>query len=331
MRERLRNRCKWVREHGAGAAALLALLALVALLVLQLVQGPPDGTTLVLIAAIALLLFGLLAPAETNRVFQRMTNLKVAGVLEIGMQSVTRAEILSPPLIEDENLAGGRKGRTYAEVVDEVEDKLRFVQAITHMHDETARDRSERQIALWLGGERLLSEEEAEFALDLVSNRELGIEALPKREREQFLDAAWPFAERFRFRAWDQFVRRRLQKHEWVIADFPQGRDHLPDFLAHRDGRWALISTKVGEVGGYPYTSTRDRLEKAKPAAPIDGRCIVFPGGDRGATVVGEDDTGKGSQVKVLDLVHLLENPGRAFTDNPWNDDSRQGVQPDGA
>jgi hypothetical protein len=312
-------------KSGVGTAAAVALTATVALIVLQLVQGPPDSTTLVLAAFAAVLLFALFAPAETNRFFQRMTNLKVAGVLEIGMQTVARAEILRPPPVEDEKVETIGEGKDLAEVVDEIEDKLRFVHAIVYMHDPSPPRRSEWQIALWLGAEGIFGDTEVQFVLDLLSKRELGVEALPERERAELLDAAWTFAVRFRFRAWDRFVRLQLQRDGWVIADFSQDKDHQADFLAYRDGKWALVATKVGEIGGYPYATTRERLEETKSDVTLSGWCVVFPGGDRDATVVSKKDgSGKGSKVKVLDLVHLLEKPERAFEGNPWNDDYEQ-------
>lgn len=104
------------RGHGepkgrVAIAAGVALGGVAILLVVQLVQGPPDSTTLILAAFAALLLFIWLAPSETSRFFRRMSNLKVAGVLEIGMQTVARAEVLKPPPVGDEKRPPDREGR----------------------------------------------------------------------------------------------------------------------------------------------------------------------------------------------------------------------------
>jgi hypothetical protein len=309
----------------SALAAGLALGVVAILLVVQLVQGPPDSTTLILAAFAALLLFVWLAPGETSRFFRRMSNLKVAGVLEIGMQTVARAEELKPPPIGDEPPPLDREGKGLTEIVAELKRRLRFVHAIVHMHTDPCPQRSEWQVALWLSVEGLLSENESRFVLDLLSDRELGVEALPDREREDLLDAAWTFAARFGFMVWDRYVRAELQKAGWVVADFPQPRDRQADFLAYRDGKWAVIATKVGEPGGYRYRTTRRRLEGMDPNVELDGWLIVFPGGDRKASVVSaKDGSGADSKVKVLDLTHLLEKPERAFKGNDWNDDSER-------
>jgi hypothetical protein len=305
-------------------AARIALAGVVAVTVVQLAQGPPDSTTLILAAFAALLLFIWLAPAETSRFFRRMSNLKVAGVLEIGMQTVARAEVLKAPPVEDERPPPDREGRGLKEIVAEVESKLRFIHAIVYMYVEPRPQRSEWQIALWLSVEGLLKDNESRFVLDLISRRQLGIDALPDREREEFLDAAWTFAARFHFTVWDRHVRSELQKAGWTVADFPQAKDRQADFLAHRDGKWARMASKVGEMGGYRYRTTRKRLEGEDLGVDLAGWCIVFPGGDRKASVVAKDGAGQGSRVKVLALKHLLENPDRAFQGNEWNDDSER-------
>jgi hypothetical protein len=326
----LKNSLKYVRRHEARLAAALGLIGVTYLIVEELSRDPADQSglttaTLILIVLAALLLFLLVAPGSMRDLFQRMANLKVAGVLEVGLQTVARAEILQPPAIGDEQDPPERNGEKLRDIVKKVESKLRFLHVIIHMHADPRPIRSERQIARWLEMEDLLTADEAQFALDLISKRELGIEALAEQEREELLDAAWAFAVRFSFTVWDRYVRRQLQNDGWVVADFPQTRDHQPDFLAHRDGRWAVMATKVGEKGGYSYVTTRNRLENMRQKVSLAGWCIVFPGGDRKATVISEDGaSGRDSKVKVLDLEHLLGTPDRAFADNSWNDDYQQ-------
>jgi hypothetical protein len=320
------TRCKrWVAEHGVGVAAGVALVGIVTLLVLQLVQGPPDSTTLVLAAAVGTLLFGLLAPAESSRFFQRMTNLKVAGVLEIGLEKVIRAETVRPPGDESDQVVARRGSEDYDEIVKELKTKLRFVHAITHMHDRVPRQDEYRQITFTLAAEGLLRDDEPQFVLDLISGRDLGVEALPEKPKAEFLDAAWSFAARLGFVIWDRFVRDELTNRGWVVADFQQGKGHRPDFLAYWEaaGKWALMSARVGEVEEpFPYPRVRDRLESAEVNVPVDGRCIVVPAPHptvkqrvRLATVV-KDGKGTESEVKVLRLQgSLLEHPERAFDD----------------
>ena len=77
-----------------------------------------------------------------------------------------------------------------------------------------------------------------------------------------------------------------------------------------------------GKGDPWPYAATRNRLAREKFKVPIEGRCIVIPGGDRSATVV-KDGKGADSKVKVLQLQgSLREDPERAFDRSKWNDDA---------
>lgn len=324
MRKWGKRRRESLRRVGPSLAAAVGLAAVVALTVVQLDQGPPDSTTLALVGVGVPLLFGLLAPAETGDFLRRITSFKVAGVVEVGMETVVRAESVRPPGDEGDGIVAAREGQDYKAIVVELRKRIRFVHAITDLKDEIEREDAYELIVHTLAAERLLDEDKTRFALDLLSGRDWGLSELPRRAREEFLDAAWSFATRFHFGVWDRYVRSELTKQGWVIADYPQEPGHRKDFLACWQGRWALMTARVGGSSKpWRYPASRRRLAKTKQKTKIEGWCIVIPGGDRSATVISKKGTGGRSKVKVLKLQgSLRENPERAFRDSDWNQDA---------
>jgi hypothetical protein len=311
-------------EGRPGAAALIALGGTVALIVVQLAQSPPDSTTLILAGLATVLLFTFFAPRETSHFFRRMTNLKVVGVVEIALGTVARAETISPPGIEDDE-AKPRNGEELPEAVATLKEKIRFVHAITHLRDEIDNETSYREIVHMLAAEHLLRPNEAQFVLDLLAERDLGLDDLPGKALEKFLDATWSFSSRFGLVVWDRYVRSELWKEGWVVADFWQSSRFRPDFLACWRGEWVVMAARVGETERPShYPTTRKRLEKRSFKVDLAGRCIVTPGGDRLATVQSKKGSGSDSEVKVLELGALREGPSRAFTRNVWNDDANR-------
>lgn len=324
MGERVTRRWEDLGRAGPPIAAAIGLAAVVALIVVQLDQSSPDSTTLALVGVGIPLLFGLLAPGETGELLRRMTSFKVAGVVEVGMDTVVRAELAKPPGDEGDGIVALRNGQDYKAIVGELQKRIQFVHAITDLKEEIEREDAHELIVHTLAAERLLDTEKTRFALDLLSGRDWGLPEVPRRAREEFLDAAWSFATRFHFGIWDRYVRSELTKRGWVIADFPQEPGHRKDFLACWDGRWALMTARVGgHSKPWRYPTSRQRLAKTKKKTKIEGWCIVIPGGDRTATVVSKKGTGTDSRVKILKLQgSLRENPGRAFRDNDWNQDA---------
>jgi hypothetical protein len=296
----------------------------VAVLTIQLRAGSPDGTSLALLALAVALVFGLLAPRQTARTIERVTNFKLGGMLEIGFNAAVQAEMVKVPAYEEDGAAEERDSQGYPEIVKELKRRLRFVHAITDYGKAIGREDSYRELVHALAADHLLDHDQAQFALDLVSERDLGLSALPTAALEEFLDAAWSFAARFAFVVWDRYVRDELWERGWVVADFRQSPGHRRDFLACWNGRWILMSARVGgEKRPYRYVETRNRLERSEFQVAVAGRCIVLPGRDRQGTVVGKKGTGTDSPVKVLEWQgSLREHPERALVGNPCNQDA---------
>lgn len=323
----------WERllKNAARFAAAIALAAVIYLIDLQLEKKSPDSTTLALVGLGTALLFGVLAPSATGALLKRMTSFKVAGVIEVGMDTAVLAEIVRPPDGEGDGIQSKRNGRDYDDIVKRLKTRMRFVYMITDLSERIESKRSYDEIAHALAADHLLSSEEARFVLDLLSGRDWGLAELPSKAKEEFLDSAWSFADRFHFGVWDRYLRRDLMKRGWMVSDYPQSPGHRRDFLASWNGGRVLMAARVGRPEDpWEYPVTRNRLAKKKMDPPIAGRCIVIPGLDREATVVKkEDDSGRGSCVKVLKLGSLRENPERAFLHNRWNDDAEQRSQVD--
>lgn len=321
---------RWTRKPATKAAAAVSLAGVIAVIVIQLDEGSPDTTTVVLVCLAIGLVFGLLAPRQAAVVAARATRVKV-GLIEIGLTAVATAEQVRPPGDEGDGIVVQRDGQGYPEVVEKLKEKLRFVHSITSVREEIEDERSYYDIAYQLRTWHLLDDSEAQFVLDLLAKRDLGLSAVSASAREEFLDASWTFAARFGNVTWDRFVRRELWNSGWTIADFRQSRGHRRDFLAFWQGHWVVMAARVGEVSyPYCYKSTRKRLAKlseAKLNVAIEGRCVVIPGtpGDRQATVVEEKDRDVDPNVKVLKLQHsLLQDPGRALESNSCNQDAQR-------
>jgi len=330
MRQRWTKAKRRWRRRPAAAASAVGFLAVLAVIVVKLAQDPPDAGTLALLILALMLLFGAVAPEATGAMVDRMTNFRLAGVVEVGLQTVVRAENVMPPGGEDDGLTVERHGQNLERVVGKLEEKMRFVRTILHLGEEVEREEL-GALAHILAARGLLDEPEAHFVIDLVHGRDLGVKELPYHARKEFLDATWTFASRFHFVVWDRYVRQELEKTGWFIADFKQARGHRADFLGCRRGRWALMTARVG--GAHKparYPTSRKRLEKADRTIPVEGRCIVIPHcppdkDERLATVVGKEEELTSSPVKVLRLQgSLREHPERIFEDG-WNEDEQLG------
>jgi hypothetical protein len=306
-------------------------------LAVQLTQGPPNTASLVLIGLATVLLFGLFAPHQTTVFLQRMKVLKVVGVVEFALDAVVSAEVVRPPGEEEDGIVSSREGEDYEQIIEELKTRMRFIHAITDLRYRVPGRDSYEESAFVLAADGLLDPKETRFVLDLLSERDWGLDELPVQQREEFLDAAWSFATRIRFVVWDRFVRRELRERGWVIADFDQAKGHRRDFLACWRGQWVLMTARVGgrkKVTRYP--ATRRRMAKARFKVPIMGRCIVVPGRDlegprkaRLATVASESGEGVPSSVKVLELQGALrENAELGFLRSGWNDDAEQRARP---
>ena len=106
---------------------------------------------------------------------------------------------------------------------------------------------------------------------------------------------------------WDRYVRRELEKRDWLVADFQQQPGHRRDFLGYWNGGWSVLAARVAGTNAHPdpLEATRRRLAEFAHRELVAGRRIVIP--DIRAAA-GED-----LDVKVLRLGELLDEPTRAF------------------
>lgn len=331
MKKRWNRLKKRWRKRPVVPACAAGFAVVLAVIVVQLVQGPPNATTLVLVALALILLFGAVAPEGTGAMVDRMTNFRLAGVVEVGLETVVTATDVKPPDGEEDGLTVERHGQNLEAVVEKLKEKMKFIHVVLHLHEAVRKDEF-GAITHTLAARRLLDEQEARFVLDLVSDRDLGVKDLPYHARKDFLDATWTFASRFHFVVWDRYVRQELKQSGWFIADFEQDPGHRPDFLGCWNGRWALFTARVGgSTNPERYPTSRRRLERTDRTTSVEGRCIVIPycertkGGkkveERLATVIGSKENLTSSTVKVLRLQgSLREHPERIF-DARWNED----------
>jgi hypothetical protein len=315
----------WVSPKLPWVAAVTALAVVITLIVVQLLatDGASDSTTLGLTGFVIVLLFAVLAPLQTKRVFGRIKTFKAAGV-ELGLEEIKRAERVRPLPREDDRVeiekrpSTGLPAADYRKVVVELEARLRFVWAILvlgQVSDVTESDYS--AIVELLGTRGLLSEDEGTFALELLDRNHLQLTDWDSSTQETFLDSAWEFAIRFGPLIWDRYVRQQLEiprdGQKWLVADYQQQKGHRRDFLAYRDQqqRWAVMAARVAGTPDSPTSlaASRERLAKFTPESLVSGRRIIIPD-IREAT---ESD----DEVRILKLSDLIADPRSAFDARP--------------
>jgi hypothetical protein len=295
--------------------AVVALLAVLALIVLQLVKrdGAADSTTVALAAIMIALLFAVLAPLQTRYVLRRITGFKVAG-LELGLAEIKRAERVRPLPGENDGVEVGERPLTgdaqteYRKVVDQLKSRLRFTWDILALGQSgEIKKTAYVPIAEQLRGAKLLSRDEEKFIFETLGGSDLQVADWSAVTSDEFLDSAWEFATRFGPLIWDRYVRRELEKRDWLVADFQQQPGHRRDFLGYWNGKWSVLAARVAGTDAHPdpLEATRRRLEEFAHGELVAGRRIVIPDI---RVPAGED-----LDVKVLTLSQLLDNPTRAF------------------
>jgi hypothetical protein len=301
---------------------MFALAVVIAITAVQLVNknGEADGTTLGLLVLLLLLLFTVLAPAQTSRVLRRITNLKFAGV-ELAISEVKRAERAKPPPHEDDGVpvdwsSTGDPADDYRLLHERMTERLRFCWVILNLRQQDWLKQDDyAQIVYDLRNKDLLTGDEENFVFDVLEQDWSDFSEWTSRTRDAVLGAAWTFATRFGPLIWARYVRNELAKlddlRRWFIADYDQKPGHRPDFLAYRDGRWAVMAARVAGAEGQPEDlhKTQKRLASFTPEPLISGRRIVIPDEREWSYDAGE--------VKVIRLSALLAKPSCAFDSPP--------------
>ena len=260
-------------------AAIFALGVVAALIVVQLINdgGKPDTTTLGLFALGLLLLFAVTAPSAAGEILGRISKLKL-GALEFGLKEMKRAERVRPvPEEEDGVLAPRESDCGHAKIVDLLEGRLRFVREILEFEKDVMEEDNYHGIAGWLREHALLKQDEEAFILDLLEGTGVDVAEWDRATRKDFLDAAYAFSIRFGPKIWDRRVRAALAERGWFVVDYEQPLGHRRDFLAYRDGRWALVTARVAGAKPGHRESSGQRLLAFKPNAVVSSRAIVIP------------------------------------------------------
>ena len=311
------KRKRVVREAMPWIAAFFGLGAVAALIVVQLFNngGKANTTTLGLLAVGLILLFTVAAPYHASEAVRRVSKLKL-GALELGLKEIKRAERVRPVPGEGDGVPAPRSPDCgYRQIVAELQGRLRFVRLILEFENEV-KEEDYRGIASWLRGHELLRQDEEAFVLDLLEGSGADLPEWDAVTRADFLDAAYAFSVRFGPKIWDRWVRHEIRRDEWFVVDYKQGPGHRPDFLAYREGRWALMTARV--VGARPdyLEVAAPRLLDFEPRTLIASRAIVIP--DIRAGKVAEEcawGPGRPDGVRVLKLGDLKKDTELAFAE----------------
>lgn len=297
-------------------AAIFALGVAAALIVVQLVNdgGKPDTTTLGLFVLGLLLLFIVIAPSAAAEALGRISKLKL-GALEFGLKEIKRAERVRPVPGEGDGVPAPRESDCgYAEIVELLHGRLRFAREILEFEGDVSGEDDYRDIAAWLREHALLKQDDEAFVLDLLEGTGVDVAEWDRATREDFLDAAYAFSFRFGSMIWDRRVRGELRRHGWFLTDYEQPSGHRPDFLAYREGRWALFTARVGGAEPGHAEKAGGRLVNFKPRPLINSRAIVIPDIRHGQ--VGEElawSSARPDGVRMIRLGELNREPNLPF------------------
>jgi hypothetical protein len=266
----------------SGGLAWIALVAAAAgAIVLMVVQldddgASPDSTTFGLFVVAAALGFAALAPGIAVRGLRRVSQFKVGG-LELGLAEIKRADRVRPPLEEDGVRSERRpKSSGYDACVARLRNRMNRARATLGL---SARKDDYVGIAEEFRSLGLLTRDEETFVVDLQDYDPLSND-WSTATAEKFLDDTWEFATRFRALVWDRQVRKSLKEQRWSIFEFEQSQGHRPDFLAYRDGDWALLAARVGSISKNKPDKldvAARRLWRFREGPEIASRSILLP------------------------------------------------------
>jgi hypothetical protein len=290
-----------------------ALLALVGVVVWQVLDGDgPDATTLGLLVLTIVSVVALLEPRPFAAGLSRIKSLDVLGVkVELEVERVRNIARRFPIEEDDVRIDEPRPRRdTPAAEVDEVSEvlraRIRFVRdAVLDDPDALGED----VVVAHLEYLAILGRDEAHLCHEVMGDLRVTIADWDASEREKFLDQGWTFAKRFASQMFDRYARRRLRDAGWFVADFAQGARHRADFLAMRDGEWALVAARVASSKKVIDTAI-GRLGRADCPVPGARRIMVIPDHVDLPTEIGEGDRTHAEQtVSMLRLRRLIERP----------------------
>ncbi len=277
-RDRGPSRGDQLTAYLAWLAVAVALAGAIVLIVVQLdsEKSSPDSTTLGLFVLAAALGFAALAPGRTIKGLRRVTRFKVGGI-ELGLAEIKRAERVRPPQEDDGVRAEARpRSKGYEACVERLRSRLNWMRELLDLE---ARENDYEGIAEELRIRCLLTRDEETFVVDLQRYDPVSDDWSTAVE-EEFLDDTWAFATRFRALVWDRRVRQKLEEAKWFIADYEQKRGHRPDFLAYRDGCWALIAARIGSLDSEKpddMDKPARRLWRQADGPAITTRAVIVP------------------------------------------------------
>jgi hypothetical protein len=293
------------KSRGIRAVAWVALTVVLVLLGIQ-VGGlvTADSTTLVLLLLALLLAYAAVAPKSVKEVIDRINVLKLPGGIEVQLQATVRAERVIARMPEaadsvkvEPRPRGGGPGAEYDAVRAKLEERVRKSGRYLGLGEEAPT----REVVKEIECENLLSEDELHLIRDLLGKIEDEIAKMPSRLREEFLDAGWKFAKRFRTLVFERLLRKEMVRKGWFLIDFSQAQHHRPDFLAFKGDTWLLIAARVVPES---TLETRRRLHRTSP--PFDATpVVVVPNTKKG--IKERDD--EFASVRILQLQEVLQAP----------------------
>jgi hypothetical protein len=301
------------------AVASLLLGCAVGLIAWQVADGAsPDGTTVSALLAGAMAVLALTYPRAFLSLGDRISNVDAFGIrLELKEKE---AQLTIGRLTYEGDGADGEppewpssNRKAMAEVSDLLRRRLRFV-AVALLGERS--EIPEECIVDLLPPNGLLTLREAGLCRDLLgSDLQSRLGELDDEEREEFLDSAWSFANRFASRSFDRQVRRELVNGGWKVADFTQDKGHRRDFIAVQTGVRALVATRVASPR-QTVLKAADRIADVSFPLPDLRRVVVVP--DHVDQLWAEIDHGPmraHQRVLVMRIGQLIADPGLASTD----------------
>jgi hypothetical protein len=270
---------------GARVVSILLLLLVLILLAVQVVglvglDKHVNVTTLILLGAAIILGYVTYSPDEVRAVLNRISSLRL-GAFELAMQAATRVERVESRLaaqvdvanLKDEVQAwesrptGNGTKREFRAVRKTLEHRLGFVRSKVLVLNDGL---SSEEVVHEISETGLLEHDELLVTYGILDDIESELERLTEEVRNRYLEGAWRFAARFGSLVFERQVRRSMLKAGWFLTDFPQLRDHRPDFLAFRDGTWLLIAARVK-----PDATEETRARLLRQTLPVDARRVV--------------------------------------------------------
>jgi hypothetical protein len=299
--------------------ALILLGCAVGLIAWQIVDAAsPDGTTVSALLAGAIAVLALAYPKAFLSLGDRISNVDAFGIrLELKEKE---AQLTVGRLTYEDDGGNGdppewpsSNRKAMAEVSSLLRERLRFV-AVALLGERS--ELPEECIVDLLPPNGLLTLQEVGLCKDLLgSDLQTRLGELDDEEREEFLDSAWAFADRFASRSFDRQVRRALVNGGWKVADFTQDKGHRRDFIAVQTGIRALVATRVA-APRRTVIKAANRLADISFPLPDLRRVVVVPDHvDHLWAEIDRGPMGAHQRVLVMRIGQLIADPELASTD----------------